>query len=193
MTIPTPVHIRRVLTRGQLVGLLAPTLGHARSEAFVASAAKALGFPLGEEVRVDHALAILDHLGHAEGLVGVAARFVRVRGELDALIGASPASQRRDAPAALPSMTPGSGVHSARMPRQARVSFEEIALFVAPALGDAAARESVARHAAQLGVYGTDASRAEASQILDSMSSADGILGVVASFAKARFILKYPQ
>ncbi len=171
------------------MGLLEPTLGLDKSETLVLTASRELVIPQGDEIRVDHVLAILDRLGEMDGIAGVAARFVRARGELDALIAPSAAS----APApALTTTTPGGGVAFARPAATPHVPFEEIAMFVAPALGDAVARASVAKHAAALGIKGYDATRAEAAQILDGMSKAEGILGIVASFAKARFILKYP-
>jgi hypothetical protein len=183
-----PHLLNRSIKRSQLVGLLTPTLGLEKSDAQIVTAARELGISLSHEIRVDHVLLILDKLGTADGLVGVAARFVRARGELEALIGAPPASLRPHAPL-LP--TPALGLPVMR-PVAARVPLEEIAMFVAPALGDVVARESVGKHAAALGVQGPDASRADAAQILDAMSKVEGMIGVVASFAKARFLLKYP-
>jgi hypothetical protein len=186
-----PSLLKRSIKRSQLVGLLAPTLGHEKSDALVVAAARELGISLGHEVRIEHVLAILDRLGTMEGLVGVAARFVRARGELDALMAPPPSSlqpvRRTVAPPAV-----GAPTMAKAPPTASRVSLEEIAMFLAPALGDVVARETVAKHAAALGVHGLDASRTEAVQILDAMSQAKGMIGVVASFAKARFLLMYP-
>jgi hypothetical protein len=186
--------LRRKIKRSQLVGLLSPTLGHDRSDQLVAGTARDLGVPVADDVRVDHVLQILDRLGTAEGMVGVAARFVRVRGELEAMIGGAPDSLRSQASFSMTVVpTPMGGVPSlARQPAVPRVTLEEISVFVAPAVGDVVARDAVASHAAKLGLSGQGGTRAEAAAILDSMSKVDGILGVVASFAKARFLLKYP-
>jgi hypothetical protein len=185
--------LRRKIKRSQLVGLLSPTLGHDRSDQLVAGTARDLGVPVADDVRVDHVLQILDRLGTAEGMVGVAARFVRVRGELEAMIGGAPDSLRAQAPFTLTlAPTPMGGVPMARAPAVARVTLEEISVFVAPAVGDVVARDAVAAHATKLGLSGQGVTRAEAAAILESMSKVDGILGVVASFAKARFLLKYP-
>jgi len=186
--VANPHLLKRTIKRSQLVGLLTPTLGHEKSDTHVSAAARELGISLGHEVRVEHVLAILDRLGTADGLVGVAARFVRARGELEAMIGAAPASLRPRALSVLPIV----GVPIAKPAPPARVSLEEIAMYVAPALGDVVARESVSKYAATLGLSGPEVARAEASQILDAMSQAEGMIGVVASFAKARFLLKYP-
>ncbi len=181
--------LKRSIKRSQLVGLLAPTLGYEKSDGHVVAAARELGVALGHEVRVEHVLAILDRLAAAEGLVGVAARFVQVRGELDTMIGAAVASLR---PQSMATSTPTQAVPAPRAPSTSRVSFEEIAMFVAPALGDVVARGAVGKHAAALDVRGPEASRADAARILDAMSQVEGMIGVVASFAKARFLLKYP-
>lgn len=186
--------LRRKIKRSQLVGLLSPTLGHDKSDLLVSGTARDLGLPVADDVRVDHVLQILDRLGTADGMVGVAARFVRVRGELEAMIGGAPDSLRVHAPftATIAPTAMGTPPVIARAPAVPRVSLDEISVFIAPAVGDVVARDTVACHAAKLGVAGQGATRAEAAGVLDSMSKVDGILGVVASFAKARFLLKYP-
>ena len=184
-----PHLLKRAIRKSQLVGLLAPTLGPEKSELLVASAIRTLGLPAGEDVRVDHVLAILDHLAAVEGLVGVAARFVKARGQVDALLDAQPQSARAQLVVRTPN---GGGAFSVKPAAVSRVSFEDISLFLAPALGDAVARESVAKHAATLGIHGPDTTHAEAARVLESMSQVEGIVGVVASFARARFILKHP-
>jgi hypothetical protein len=190
--VPPSNLLRRSIKRSQLVGLLAPALGHEKSDAHVVAAARELGITLGHEVRVEHVLLILDRLGAADGFVGVAARFVRARGELEGMIGAPPSSLH---PRTLAPTTPTAGVPSIGRapPTASRLSLEEIAMFVAPALGDALARDSVGKHAVALGFHGLDVSRSDAAQVLEAMSQAPGMIGVVATFAKARFLLKYPQ
>lgn len=186
------------MKRGALALLLAPTLGQEKSEEVVRTACARLGFGEPEELRVDQAVAVIDLLGQSEGIVGVVARFVKVRGELEDLVDTPPPSSPPTAPslppgpAVLGTMTPGGGVAFAR-PRAADVKTGDLLAFFAPALGDEKSRETIAIYAARVGATGPDFSYAQALQMLELMAQAEGILGVVARFAKARFILTFPS
>jgi hypothetical protein len=62
---------------------------------------------------------------------------------------------------------------------------------LAPALGGEAARNAIEHAAARRGVdVASGVSRSGALAILDEMTKVDGIVGVVARFAKARFLLE---
>lgn len=67
-----------MLSRGEIAALLAPTIGEEKSNAVVTHALARAGFPR-EMVTLSQALDTLENLGGAEGLVGVAARFARMR------------------------------------------------------------------------------------------------------------------
>jgi len=79
---PSPTHQGRtsepMLSRGEIAALLAPTIGEEKSNAVVTHALARAGFPR-EMVTLSQALDTLENLGGAEGLVGVAARFARMR------------------------------------------------------------------------------------------------------------------
>jgi hypothetical protein len=175
------------MRRSQLVGLLAPTLGMEKSEDVISGAAKRLRISLGDELTVAHAAAILDDLAQTGGIVGVVARFVKARGELEDLDDLVPSS----APQPL-LMTPGGGVPVVRMPDRAKVTRDELIALLSPALGDEKSVEAIAAYAPKVGATGVEFTRAQVARMLELMSAADGILGVVASFARARFILKFP-
>lgn len=184
--------LKRKIKKSQLVGLLAPTLGQEKSESLVNAAARVLGMQIGEDLRVEQAYEIIERLSIADGIVGVVARFVKTRGELDELADHAPSSKRPGVHG-LAMSTPGGGIPIARTGfAEPRLPLEELVHYLAPALGDEKAREAVATYAAQIGALGPDVTRAQADAMLEHMSQADGILGVVASFAKARFLLRYP-
>jgi hypothetical protein len=61
---------------------------------------------------------------------------------------------------------------------------------LAPAIGVEKARETIESAAARLGVEAGTLSAEEALAVLDLLAKADGIIGVVARFAKARFLLR---
>jgi hypothetical protein len=171
----------RKMRRSQLVGLLAPTLGLEKTEEVVQAASRKLRIPLGDELTGAQAAAILDELTQWNGIVGVVARFVKTRGELEDLPPPSvPPSSQPSPPPQSPS------------PKDARVRREELVALLSPALGDAKSEEAISAYAPKVGSTGTDFTRAQAAKMLELMSASDGILGVVASFARARFLLKFP-
>jgi hypothetical protein len=180
------------MRRSQLVGLLAPTLGLEKSEEVVTAAVRRLRLGVSDELTVAQALAILDDLTQTPGIVGVVARFVKARGELEDLTELVPSSVPPSSPAAMTAMTPGGGVAVFRATDQIKVSKDELVALLSPALGEEKSGEAIAAYAPKVGALGTEFTRAQAAKMLELMSAADGILGVVASFARARFILKYP-
>jgi hypothetical protein len=172
----------------RLVALFAPTIGQEKSESLVASSMRRLGVPAGEELRFDHAVQVLDQLALTEGIVGVVARFIKARGELDDI-------DEVEEPTALlpraltPSGIPTRGSSPDGLPG---ISSAELNGFLAPALGEAEGLEAIALYATEIGASGDLFTRGQALQMLELMAQATGALGTVARFAKARFILKYP-
>src|SRR5262249_17360392 len=73
-----------------------------------------------------------------------------------------------------------------------RVSRAELVRLLAPALGEERSLDVVVAYGTKVGANGPDFTRAQAARMLELMSASEGILGVVASFARARFILKFP-
>jgi hypothetical protein len=190
-----PAHLaKHPIRRAQLVQLLAPTLGQEKSESLVVATGRALGMQLGDTMLLEQAVLILERLAEAEGIVGVVARFVQVRGELEALArrAAEPAPVRPapHAPVAAIAGSAPAAPTAHRQPIEPPIAVEEIIALLAPALGDSVARDTVTRYAANLGAVSSQLTRAQATAMLESMSQANGTLGVVASFAKARLILQ---
>jgi hypothetical protein len=72
---------------------------------------------------------------------------------------------------------------------QARLA-KEVLSFLSPSLGDEKARDVLGQYAKTLGISLTSLTRVEAIVLLDAMSQASGLLGVVARFAKVRFEVK---
>jgi hypothetical protein len=170
----------RPISKEDVALLLASALGQDKSAEVVAGAARSLGIPrsafTGEEIRD-----IFDVLVKAEGLVGVVARFAVSRGDVDSLaVRASPGfepktlTQIRAAPAVMPTSAP----------------VVDLIPLIAPALGAEKARDAVDAAAARRGVDSSmPLSHEDALAVLDEMAQVEGIVGVVARFAKARFLL----
>jgi hypothetical protein len=189
---------------GAFVGILASTLGLEKSEELVLAAARRLGYSVTDEFRLDQALAILDELAQTSGIVGVVARVAQARGAVSALMESptQPPSSRVNpssgklpaAPRSSPSSTPPSNPRGKpRIASAARVTMRELVEFLTPALGDERAAEEIAVVAKQLGLTGDTFERKAALTILETLASADGTVGNVARFAKARFLLRYPD
>jgi hypothetical protein len=175
----------RPITRQDIAVLLAPALGQDKSDEVVAFAARAAGITrasyLGDDVR-----GIFDRLVKAEGLVGVVARFAVSRGDVERLIARTP----KQAPAVQvgrPNF--GAAMHSSPQSAPASVTVDIMHLIV-PALGTEKARQAIQQAAARRGVdVATGLSYNGALAVLDEMANVEGIVGVVARFAKARFLL----
>jgi hypothetical protein len=70
------------------------------------------------------------------------------------------------------------------------VTLASIASMLEAALGADKAHSIVAETAARLGVAGETCSRAQANRIFEELAAMDGLVGVTARFAKARFLLR---
>lgn len=174
----------RPITKHDCAVLLASALGQDKSDEVVVSTARTLGIArsgyTAEDVR-----AIFDKLVKAEGLVGVVARFAVSRGDVDKLIAR--------APKVLPPVQVGRPqFRVGTAPPAAPASTERVDLmhFLAPALGAEKARDAIEQAASRRGVdFSAGLSHAGALAVLDEMTKVEGIVGVVARFAKARFLL----
>ena len=175
----------RSITRQDIAVLLAPALGQDKSDEVVASAARAAGITrtsyLGDDIR-----GIFHWLVKVEGLVGVVARFAVSRGDVERLIGRMP----KQAPAVQVGRPDfGAATQSAPQTLPPPVAIDIMHLIV-PALGTEKARQAIEQAAARRGVdIATGLSYNGALAVLDEMTKVEGIVGVVARFAKARFLL----
>jgi hypothetical protein len=175
----------RPITRQDIAVLLAPALGQDKSDEVVASAARAAGITrtsyLSDDIR-----GIFDRLVKAEGLVGVVARFAVSRGDVERIIARVP-KQATAVQFGRPDF--GAAPHSSPQSVPPSVAIDIMHLIV-PALGTEKARQAIEQAAARRGVdIATGLSYNGALAVLDEMTKVEGIVGVVARFAKARFLL----
>lgn len=174
----------RTISKDEIAVLLASALGQDKSDEVVTTAARALGITrtayTGEDVR-----AIFEKLVKIDGLIGVVARFAVSRRDVERLITraesmVSPQIGRPDFAAAMGSAPARRGV----------TATVDILPLIAPALGVEKARDAIEAAAARRGVdIATGLSHTGALAVLDEMTKVEGIVGVVARFAKARFLL----
>jgi hypothetical protein len=161
----------RTIAKDEIAVLLSPALGQEKSDEVVVSAARRLGLA-GKTFTADEARAIFDRLAEEEGFVGVVARLAISRGDVDTLVAKAPSSRR---------------VRVDTPPRSRRV---DLVPLLAPALGAAKARETIEAAAQKLGLDPDALDRDAALAVFDELSANEGIVGVVARFAKARFVLE---
>ena len=188
---------KKRLDRAKIEGLLALTLGEQRGKSTWDEAVLQHHVPAGDSYSFDQATGVLDALSTSPGVVGVAARFARARVDhgrgavsgaqhlssavaLFAVRPLSPPPPQRTTPTPPPSAPPPSGTKF------------DVTPFLAQALGEAKAREAVDLYARALLLNPRMLTRDDAVSLLEKMAAATGIIGVTASFAKVRFLLKYP-
>ena len=73
--------------------------------------------------------------------------------------------------------------------RSRRLSRVELVAMLAESLGSEKALQAVTAGAATLGLVAADFDREEALRLLDHLAAEQGLVGIVARFAKARVIL----
>jgi hypothetical protein len=207
---------------GTIVDLLALTLGNEKGQSVWIEAVRGLAIPVGDSYTQEQALAVLNALASAPGSTGLAARVARLRLNQDepprpasdsfAAVAvpavrrprAAPESGDADRPSAdRPSVDPGSGPRSS--PAETGPSTPppstnppegglagDLLSFLTPSLGDDKAAEALQQYAKSLRLTVAALSRDDAVALLDAMGAAPGLLGVVARFAKVRFVLRHP-
>ena len=163
----------RTIPKDAVVALLASALGHEKSDEVVLATAHELGVA-GATWTGSEVLAIMEALAKSEGLVGVVARFALTRGDVARLV-------QRSIP---PDAPPPSG-----RPSPAPMSRVDLVALLAPALGAEKARDATEAACSKLRLDARVLSHDEALHVLDELATNDGIVGVVARFAKARFLL----
>lgn len=167
----------RTISMDELTKLLAPALGEEKSEEIVLATARSLGFTppylSASEVR-----ALFTAMAATEGLVGVVARFAISRGDVDALVDSARTESARNPRASETSSAKG------------RFAPVDLLPLLAPALGTEKARDAVTASALRQRFDPRRLSHDEALAVLDDLAHTEGIVGVVARFAKARFLLE---
>ena len=160
-----------------LVKLLAPALGSEQSETLVERATTHLGLA-GPALSYDDAVRILDVLSSSDGIVGVSARFAKVR-------------LARRASSVPPAPAPDTGAPTTVEPlaKPDPWSLDAVAKMLAPALGDEVAQEAVRNAAARLSLEG-EPTETQILALLDDLAVRRGVIGTVARFAKSRLILR---
>jgi hypothetical protein len=174
-----------------IVDLLALTLGDERAKVTWAEALRGVAAAEAADYDGQKTVALLTALGLASGTVGLAARVAKLRLESEATgpftleslrTSAAPPTPQRPEPRHEP--VPPS--HSSAPSDSARLA-SEVLSFLSPSLGDEKARDALGHYARTLGISLASLTRVEAIALLDAMSQASGLLGVVARFAKVRF------
>ena len=175
----------RPISKDDVAVLLASALGQHKSAELVMATASALGLTRAT-LSADDVRAIFDKLASTEGLVGVVARFAVSRGDVDKLLARA---ERAAGLGSLVSAVPAAGPLRSAAPAPGAAGFDVVHL-LSPALGVEKAREAVEHAAARRGIDAREAlSYDSALTLLDELTKIEGIVGVVARFAKARFLL----
>jgi len=161
-----------------VVAFLSPSLGEERSQELVRAALTSLGiaddtFPLSIALRV------LESVGRTPGVAGTVARFALARLTL-----VSAKSSLNHEKRTSPSHPAAS--HEAVPPSGQLVSRTELTALLAPTLGDEKSDEVVLDELRRAGYPRDTLTSAQALGILDSLGTAEGLVGVAARFAKMR-------
>jgi hypothetical protein len=145
-----------------LVDSLSVPLGRERSLEVVRATVQEIGANE-QSLSEDDVRNVLDMLGRRGGIVGVAARV----------------AQRPLTRATTETRLPLKGVGR-----------DSLVMMIAPAVGEATAREAIERFTAQMGIVQSPMTIEQASRVLEAMAQVEGILGTVARFAKVRLLLR---
>ncbi len=171
----------RPISKDDVTVLLASALGQHKSEELVTRAAGALGLKHPSYNAAD-VRSIFGKLVKEDGLVGVVARFAVSRGDVDKLVA-------RAEEAVAVALETGQLDLEGAPPSSMRRTFDLLHL-ISPALGVEMGREALEHAARRRGIaVSPSLSHAEALAVLDELTKVEGIVGVVARFAKARFLL----
>jgi hypothetical protein len=167
----------RTVAKDELTKLLAAALGQEKSDEVVLATARSLGFTppyfSANEVR-----SMFEAMSKAEGLIGVVARFAVSRGDVDALVEKARSQSSRN-----PSTKDASST-------KVRIAAVDLFPLLAPALGTEKARDAVTLTAQRMRFDPQSLTHDQALAVLDELAQSEGIVGVVARFAKARFLLE---
>jgi hypothetical protein len=171
----------RSIAKEELVKLLASALGQEKSEEVVLSTARSLGYA-GPYYSANEVRGLFVQLSKTEGLIGVVARFAVSRGDVEALVEKAQSTRN-------PRVSAKPGV-SDPPSSKSRIAVVDLLPLLSPALGTEKARDATTATAVRLGFDARSLSRDEALAVLDDLARSEGIIGVVARFEKARFLLE---
>ena len=152
-------------TREVIAAALAPAVGEERASELVAMALRELGLHT-HELTAYEARALLNHLQHQGGVVGVSARIATAR---------LPTLRESDAPRSESTQT---------------ISTSDVVALLAPSIGQERATELIEGACRKLRIAGDSLTRTQMEAILDDLALTPGVVGAVARFAKARALLK---
>jgi hypothetical protein len=185
------------IERAQIEALLARTLGDLRARAVLDDVLHRLAMPAAEAYTLAQVHVLVDQLSRSPGLVGVAGRHARVR--LNLAEGASSgdplASSSERLAASAPPSAPTSEKHAPRpavMGAPAAGPYVDLLSFFVPALGEEKARDALQHYAKPLKLDANELTREGGIRLLGELVKAEGLLGVVATFANVKFLLRYP-
>jgi hypothetical protein len=168
------------------ISMLEPTLGWDKSAEVVETTARELGLPA-NNLTLSQVLRIFEALGPRPDLVGVAARFARTRleGDTGRLTNVPRAPEvSKDAPPPSPPAPESPGRW---------IPVTELVDLLAPSLGVEKSASLVAATGADLGLAVNKLDMHGALAILSRLAKSEGLVGVVAKFAKAQLILKVTE
>ena len=154
---------------------MAASLGEEKSGALWDETVHRLAMPPGEWFTEKQVATVLGALSASSDIVGVAARYARVRFNNASL-----------APVAAPPPS-----HRSELADASSVT-DDLMSLLAPSLGEEKAREAIQQTSRMLQLPSTGLTRDHALAILEEMAKAPGLLGVAARLGTARFLLRYP-
>jgi hypothetical protein len=164
---------------GEIVALLAPTLGEERAGEVVRDALTALRVT-GDAIARRDVARTLEHIGRTPGFVGSVARFALARVMVkDAVMVKEAGEARRTVP------PPGP-----RPVKDEILGRSELTALLASSLGEEKAKEVVEEALRKLGALHDTFPLSQGVAALDELARSEGLVGVTARFAKARLLLR---
>jgi hypothetical protein len=175
----------------QIAELLSSTLGIEKSAEVVEVALARLGFTyLAMALSLDQALAVLDELSRAPGMVGITARLARTG--LDASKGPSSGPISAELPPASVRFRQIEGPPSSSLRgASASVTAEDVASLLSGSLGVERSYSLVLRALVRLGMNADRLDKSQALAVLDFLAQEPGSVGLCARFGRARLLLRF--
>lgn len=165
----------------RIATILAESLGDAKAQEVWQEASHRLGVPSSNTYAEEDVVVVLSALAKEPGLVGIAARLAQLRlGQYTTVGSSHPLSAVRANDA------------SSLAPPAVATTFVDLLPFVTPALGEEKGRQVLHQLATSRGLKLDALTRENAVTLLEAAVDTPGLVGVVASFAKVQFFLRYP-
>lgn len=181
-----PPALDQIVPLKRVVDLLSPALGTEKSTELVLGAARQLKLNA-NQLTLARTLEILMALAVAPGVIGVAARFARMR-----LLGrVKKNSSGPHAQADAATLPPDAPIKIEATVDSPRVESAELVELLAHTVGTEKAWQLVGAVMAEFGLMNTSLDRDQALGLLDALARAQGVVGIAARFAKARLIFRF--